>query len=75
VLVVTPEALASSWVVNEWQSFVASRSDWHDGRLHLAILVDTPLPPFFSRIQHVDFQVAWGRPGYFLAIQRLAAAS
>ncbi|HZF07148.1 MAG TPA: TIR domain-containing protein, partial [Thermoanaerobaculia bacterium] len=72
VLVVTPEALASSWVVNEWQSFVASRSDWHDGRLHLAILVDTPLPPFFSRIQHVDFQVA-GEPGYFLAIQRLAA--
>jgi hypothetical protein len=73
VLVVTPEALASSWVVNEWQSFVASRPDWHEGRLHLAMLVETPLPPFLSQIQFVDFQPP-GEPAYYRAVQRLAAS-
>src|SRR5437016_3193682 len=35
ILVVTPEALASPRVSDEWQSFLATRRDWQAGRLHL----------------------------------------
>lgn len=59
VLVVTPEALASPRVADEWESFVALRRDWRQGKLHLAVLVDTPIPPFLEPIQQVDFR----RPG------------
>ncbi|HZF13751.1 MAG TPA: TIR domain-containing protein [Thermoanaerobaculia bacterium] len=68
VLVVTPEALASAWV--EKECFLAA--DGAEGRLHLAMLVETPLPPFLAPIQCVDFQPA-GEPAYHRAVQRLAA--
>lgn len=71
VLVVTPEALASAWVEKEWQSFLAA--DGAEGRLHLAMLVETPLPPFLAQIQCVDFQPG-GEPAYYRAVQRLPPA-
>jgi formylglycine-generating enzyme required for sulfatase activity len=58
ILVITPEALASPRVADEWQSFLATRQDWHEGKLHLVHLVETPLPPFFDQIQFVDFREA-----------------
>lgn len=55
ILVVTPEALASPRVGDEWEGFVASRPDWLQGHFHLVRLVDTPLPPFLAQAQWVDF--------------------
>ncbi len=44
ILVVTPEAMASPRVKNEWESLVATDRDW-EGRLQVAMLVDSPLVP------------------------------
>ena len=55
VLVVTPEAMASPRVTNEWESLVAGDRHWQ-GRLQLALLVDAPLPSFLQPIQFVDFR-------------------
>ena len=55
VLVVTPEAMASPRVKNEWESLIATARHW-EGRLQLAVLVETPLPPFLEAIQFVDFR-------------------
>lgn len=51
ILVVTPEALASRWVLREVNGFLA------DGklRLHVVKLIETPLPSFQKQIEHVDF--------------------
>lgn len=45
-------------MADEWRSFIAGRTDWHDGRLHVVQLVDVPLPPFLTGIQAVDFRQA-----------------
>jgi formylglycine-generating enzyme required for sulfatase activity/GTPase SAR1 family protein len=58
ILVATPEALASPRVADEWQSFLATRRDWREGCLHIAHLVDVPLPPFPEQIQRADFRQA-----------------
>jgi len=55
VLVVTPEALASPRVEDEWGNFIAIDRDWK-GRLQVVMLVDTPLPPFLTAIQYADFR-------------------
>jgi formylglycine-generating enzyme required for sulfatase activity len=70
ILVVTPEALASPRVVDEWQSFLAARRDWREGNLHLVQLVETPLPPFLAQIQTVDFREA-GEEKYRRGLQAL----
>ncbi len=59
VLVITPEALASPRVSDEWEAFVARNRNWK-GRLLLAVLAEAPLPPFLEPIQHVDFQDSAG---------------
>ncbi len=56
ILVVTPEALASPRVSDEWESFIAKRRDWQYGGLQIVMLVDTPLPPFLESIQFSDFR-------------------
>ena len=70
ILVVTPEALASPRVGDEWKSFLSTRPDWHDGHLHLVQLVETPLPLFLAQIQFVDFQEA-GQEKYQRGLQEL----
>lgn len=55
ILVMTPEALASPRVEDEWGGFIATRNDWARGHLHLVRLVDCPLPPFLAQMQWVDF--------------------
>ncbi|HYU35053.1 MAG TPA: SUMF1/EgtB/PvdO family nonheme iron enzyme [Thermoanaerobaculia bacterium] len=72
ILVATPESLASPRVADEWRSFVAARADWHDGRLHIAHLVDVPFPPFLGQIQHVDFRNT-AEDRYRLGLQKLVA--
>ncbi len=71
VLVVTPEALASPRVADEWQSFVGLHRGWV-GRLQVVLLVDTPLPPFLVGIQYVDFR-EHDRAKYLTALQELCA--
>ncbi len=56
ILVVTPEALASPRVADEWTSFVAMHRDWDQGHLQIVHLVDTPIPPFLTKLQLVDFR-------------------
>ncbi len=57
VLVATPEAFASPWVQNELDAFRAAHPRWNQDRLvQLALLVDTPLPPFLGSVQQVDFR-------------------
>ena len=59
ILVATPEALASPRVGDEWGTFLSLRREWlTQGRLHLALLVDAPIPPFLTQIQRVDFRNA-----------------
>lgn len=55
VLVVTPEAMASPRVKNEWEAFVARERNW-EGRLQVVMLVDTTLAPFLEPVQYVDFR-------------------
>ncbi len=59
IMVITPESLASPRVGDEWETFIARNRDWK-GRLQLAMLVETPLPPFLEPIQFVDFQAPAG---------------
>jgi formylglycine-generating enzyme required for sulfatase activity len=70
ILVATPEALASPRVTDEWESFIASRTGWHDGRLHIVHLAEVPFPPFLTKIQQVDFQEA-GEERYRQALRKL----
>jgi hypothetical protein len=44
VLVITPEALASQRVADEWQAFISGSRDWHQGRCHLVLLVGSASP-------------------------------
>ncbi len=55
ILVATPEALASPRVGDEWESFLSARRDWAQGRFHVVLLVDVPLPFFADRIQRLNF--------------------
>ncbi|MCP4659860.1 MAG: toll/interleukin-1 receptor domain-containing protein, partial [bacterium] len=66
VLVVTPEALASPRVEDEWANFIAMHRDWK-GRLQVVMLVDTPLPPFLTAIQYADFREPGEKAGEELA--------
>ena len=54
ILIWTPEALASDWVMKETRSFLAERGPAR--RLHIVHLVEAPLPPFLADIQFVDFR-------------------
>jgi hypothetical protein len=73
VLIVTPEALASPRVADEWQGFIARNPKWQaEGHLHLVMLVTTPLPLFLGQIQYLDFQKP-GKEPYLLALGKLAA--
>ena len=57
VLVATPETFASEWVRSELDAFCDRHEDWCQERLiQLALLVDTPLPPFLGSVQQVDFR-------------------
>ena len=57
VLVATPEAIASPRVTDELSSFIARHRDWlQDGRVLIAHVVHTPLPPFQEQTQHADFR-------------------
>jgi len=56
ILVATPESLASPRVEDEYQSFIATRRDWHEGNLHVVRLMDGPLPPFLDQIHYLDFR-------------------
>ncbi len=57
VLVSSPEAFASPWVRGELDGFQASCPDWKArGLIQVALLVDTPLPPFLASAQQVDFR-------------------
>lgn len=57
ILVVTPETMASPRAADEWIALVAAHRDYKTrGLLQLAMLVDTPLPPFLADIQYVDFR-------------------
>ncbi|HEX9737260.1 MAG TPA: SUMF1/EgtB/PvdO family nonheme iron enzyme [Thermoanaerobaculia bacterium] len=56
ILVVTPETMASPRLTDEWEQFVAVRRDWTQGWFQMALLVDTPLPPFLELVQAVDFR-------------------
>ncbi|MCP4661243.1 MAG: TIR domain-containing protein, partial [bacterium] len=69
VLVVTPEALASPRVEDEWGNFIAMHRGWK-GRLQVVMLVDTPLPPFLTAIQYVDFRDP-GESNYRKALREL----
>jgi formylglycine-generating enzyme required for sulfatase activity len=69
LLVVSPEALASSHVTEEWQGFHAS---FPDRPLHLARLVKAPLPPLLARLQQVDFREA-SEEKYLRGLQVLVA--
>ncbi len=70
LLVVSPEALASSRVTEEWQGFLASSLP--ESRLHLAQLVEMPLPPVLAHIQQVDFREA-SKEKYLRSLQLLVA--
>ncbi len=70
ILVVTPEALASERMADEWDSLITAYPDWRNGRLHLAVLVDAPLPRFFKSLQCVDFQES-GEAQYRQALRTL----
>lgn len=72
ILVMTPEALASPRVADEWNGFSAIRNDWARGHLHLVRLVDCPLPPFLAQMQWVDFE-AHDEAKYREGLQRLMA--
>ena len=48
VLVVTPEAIESPRVGDEWQALVADRRAWNQGQLLPAMLVWAPLPLFWT---------------------------
>ena len=57
VLVSTPETFASPWVRNELETFQALYPMWRDqGLIQVALLVDTPVPPFLASVQHIDFR-------------------
>jgi len=57
VLIVTPEAMASPRVMDEWGALVTAHREYKArGLLQLAFLIDTPLPPFLEDIQYVDFR-------------------
>ena len=68
VLVVTPEALASRWVLREVNAFLAAGKK----RLHLLKLVATPLPPFLEEVEWVDFE-AHDRSKYERGLAKLVA--
>jgi formylglycine-generating enzyme required for sulfatase activity/energy-coupling factor transporter ATP-binding protein EcfA2 len=72
ILVATPEALASPRVADEWRSFIAGRTGWHLGRLHIVHLADVPFPPFLTQIQHVDFR-STDEETYRQELQKLTA--
>jgi hypothetical protein len=55
VLVATPEAFVSPRVMDEWKTFIAKNRGWQ-GRVHLLLLVDTPIPPFLDHTSRVDFR-------------------
>ncbi|HXU29576.1 MAG TPA: SUMF1/EgtB/PvdO family nonheme iron enzyme [Thermoanaerobaculia bacterium] len=73
ILIATPEALASPRVGDEWGTFLSLRREWlAQGRLHIALLVDTPIPPFLMQTQRVDFLNA-REAKYRVGIQELVA--
>ena len=72
VLIATPEAVASPRVADEVEAFVSGRRDWSRGHCHVALLVDTPLPPFVAMLQHVDFR-QHDEPAYRAGLKRLLA--
>ncbi len=55
ILVATPEALASPRAEDEWDGFINAHRDWAQGRFHVVMLVDVPMPPFVGRIQRLGF--------------------
>lgn len=72
ILVMTPEALASRRVRDEWNGFIAVRSDWADGHFHVVHLLDCPLPLFPGQLQWVEFE-AHDEAKYRQGVQRLMA--
>lgn len=57
ILVITPEAMASARVMDEWGALINAHRDYKaSGLLQLAFLIDTPLPPFLGDIQYIDFR-------------------
>jgi hypothetical protein len=58
-------------VRDEWESFLALRPHWHEGRFHVVQLVDAPIPPFLERIHRVDFREA-SEDSYRQALRMLA---
>lgn len=73
VLVVTPEALSSPRVGDEWQALVDSRRNWSHGHLVPVMLVWAPLPLFLGPIQYVDFR-GHDDSGYADKLRELAGA-
>lgn len=72
ILLVTPEAMASPRVGDEWETFIANCPDWRQGRLLVIHLVETPLPPFLKVVQQVDFR-QYDSEVYRLRLREVAA--
>lgn len=73
ILIVTPEAMASPRVGDEWEVFITRFPDWRQGKLLIAHLIDTPLPLFLSVVQQVDFR-QHDSEVYRLGLKRLVAS-
>jgi hypothetical protein len=57
ILVASPEAFASPWVQSELDAFLGGHPRWkQEGLVQIALVVDTPLPPFLASAQVVDFR-------------------
>lgn len=72
ILVVTPEALVSPNVEEEWEAFRTTRRDFADGHFHPLMLVEAPLPPFRNRLQYADW-AEHDEAKYREQLQRLVA--
>ncbi len=72
VLVVTPAALASAWVQQEYAAMM-TRAVAGEQRLIPALFLDAEMPPLLAARVWVDFRGADG-PEYLRRVQELAAA-
>jgi hypothetical protein len=73
VLVVSPDAIASSWVRNEYA--VLMQRSIVDGQPLIPVLLrDAELPPLLATRFWVDFRTAADEAGYLQAVRRLAGA-
>ncbi|HEY2292139.1 MAG TPA: TIR domain-containing protein [Thermoanaerobaculia bacterium] len=71
ILIITPDAVASPRIEDEWQAVVDRFPDWkRKGRVLPVELAWAPLPPFLKPVQRLDFKSS-ERSHYLLALKKL----